>query len=161
MGNRLLIYEVRFYAIAYFSKMGYTVNIPITDSQDYDLIIDREGKLLKVQVKTTKFKIRDGVYQVSLKTYGGNRSGQTIKNFNENGSDLLFVLTDEGTTYLIPKEDIHSNTCINLNTTLADLLAYINYNTYLCNIKLKQYDRYIWRQSIGRFSKRRNSNGRR
>jgi HJR/Mrr/RecB family endonuclease len=50
------------YAIAYFSKMGYTVNIPITDSQDYDLIIDREGKLLKVQVKTTKFKIRDGVY---------------------------------------------------------------------------------------------------
>lgn len=43
------------YAIAYFSKMGYTVNIPITDSQDYDLIIDREGKLLKVQVKTTKF----------------------------------------------------------------------------------------------------------
>lgn len=27
----------------------------------------------------------------------------------------------------------------------ADLLAYINYNTYLCNIKLKQHDRYIWR----------------
>lgn len=113
------------YAIAYFSKMGYTVNIPITDSQDYDLIIDREGKLLRVQVKTTKFKIRDGVYQVSLKTYGGNRSGQTIKNFNENGSDLLFVLTDEGTTYLIPKEDIHSNTCINLNTTLEGYRVYL------------------------------------
>lgn len=29
-------------AIAYFSKMGYTVNIPITGSQDYDLIIDWE-----------------------------------------------------------------------------------------------------------------------
>ena len=109
----------------WFSKMGYTVNIPITDSQDYDLIIDREGKLLKVQVKTTKFKIRDGVYQVSLKTCGGNRSGQTIKNFNENGSDLLFVLTDEGTTYLIPKEDIHSNTCINLNTTLEEYRVYL------------------------------------
>lgn len=27
----------------------------------------------------------------------------------------------------------------------ADLLTYINYNTCLCNIKLKQYDRYIWR----------------
>lgn len=33
----------------------------------------------------------------------------------------------------------------------ADLLAYINYNTYLCNIKLKQYDRYIWRQSVRGF----------
>lgn len=53
------------------------------------LIIDREGKLLRVQVKTTKFKIRDGVYQVSLKTCGGNRSGQTIKNFK--GSTALMV----------------------------------------------------------------------
>ena len=44
------------YAIAYFSKLGYTISIPITDSQDYDLIIDNGIELLKVQVKTTKFK---------------------------------------------------------------------------------------------------------
>lgn len=28
------------YAMAYFSKIGYTVSVPITDSQDYDLIVD-------------------------------------------------------------------------------------------------------------------------
>lgn len=33
-----------------FSKIGYTVSVPITDSQDYDLIVDN-GALLKVQVK--------------------------------------------------------------------------------------------------------------
>ena len=49
------------YAIAYFSKMGYTVSIPITDSQDYDLIIDN-GTLLKVQVKTTRCKDSRGIY---------------------------------------------------------------------------------------------------
>lgn len=35
------------YAMAYFSKIGYTVSVPITDSQDYDLIVDN-GALLKV-----------------------------------------------------------------------------------------------------------------
>lgn len=41
------------YAIAYYSKLGWTISIPVTDSQDYDLIVDTGTKLLKVQVKTT------------------------------------------------------------------------------------------------------------
>ena len=28
------------YAMAYYSKLGWTISIPITDSQDYDLIVD-------------------------------------------------------------------------------------------------------------------------
>lgn len=39
------------YAIAYYSKLGWTISIPVTDSQDYDLIVDTGTKLLKVQVK--------------------------------------------------------------------------------------------------------------
>lgn len=102
------------YAMAYFSKAGYTVCIPITDSQDYDLIIDNGTKLYKVQVKTTKFKYKDRIYAASIKTCGGNRSGQTIKNFNDNSSDLLFILTDEGTMYLIPREYITTDTYVYL-----------------------------------------------
>lgn len=113
------------YAIAYFSKLGYTVNIPITDSQDYDLVIDTGTKLLKVQVKTTKFRSKYGIYQVSLKTCGGNKSCQTIKNFNINNSNLLFILTNSGEMYLIPKENIHSNTCINLNSSMEEYRVYL------------------------------------
>lgn len=101
------------YAIAYFSKMGYTISIPITDSQDYDLIVDN-GTLLKVQVKTTKFKDDSGVYQVALRTCGGNRSGQNFKKFDSNSSDLLFILTDSGDMFLIPKDEIKNLTAINL-----------------------------------------------
>lgn len=36
------------YAIAYYSKLGYTISIPLTDSQDYDLIVDTGTDLLKV-----------------------------------------------------------------------------------------------------------------
>lgn len=31
-------------AIAYFSTNGYTVSIPLNDTQDYDLIVEKENK---------------------------------------------------------------------------------------------------------------------
>ena len=31
-------------AIAYFSTNGYTVSISLNDTQDYDLLIDKDGK---------------------------------------------------------------------------------------------------------------------
>lgn len=107
------------YAIAYFSKLGWTVSIPITDSQDYDLVVDDGGNLLRVQVKTSKFRTPHGIYQVSLKTCGGNRSGQTIKKFDENSSDLLFILLENGDMYLIPREDIKGSTSINLGVSMS------------------------------------------
>ena len=112
------------YAIAYFSKISYTVSIPITDSQDYDLIIDN-GTLLKVQVKTTRCKDSRGIYQVALKTCGGNRSGYTIKKINENSSDLLFVLDNDSNMYLLPKQNIHSNTTLLLGKEMEKYKVYL------------------------------------
>ena len=34
-------------AIGYFTNAGYTVSIPLTDTQDYDLIVDMNGVLKK------------------------------------------------------------------------------------------------------------------
>ena len=39
-------------AIAFFSNLGYTVATPLTDSQNYDLVVDMDEGLKKVQVKT-------------------------------------------------------------------------------------------------------------
>lgn len=102
------------YAIAYYSKLGYTISIPITDSQDYDLIVDTGTNILKVQVKTTSYKTEHGVYSVGLKTCGGNKSGNSIKTFETNSSDLLFVLTNDGDCYSIPRHAITSKSSINL-----------------------------------------------
>lgn len=87
--------------------------IPIADSQDYDLIVDTGTKLLKVQVKTTTQVSEHGIYIVSLRTCGGNKSGHTAKTFDNNQSDLLFVLTDNGDCYSIPRDATSKNT-INL-----------------------------------------------
>lgn len=49
-------------AIAYFSSNGYTVSIPLNDTQDYDLVIESEGVLQTVQIKSTGCKTKYDKY---------------------------------------------------------------------------------------------------
>jgi hypothetical protein len=101
--------------MAYYSKLGYTISIPLTDSQDYDLIVDTGMDLFKVQVKTSNQYSECGIPIVAIKTSGGNRSGQgKIKTFDQNSSDLLFILLNNGDCYSIPTKNITSKTTINL-----------------------------------------------
>lgn len=109
------------YAIAYYSKLGWTVSIPITYSQDYDLLVENtDNNILKVQVKTSRYLTEGGTYQVSLKTCGGNKSGQTIKKMDKNYIDLVFVLVDDGSCYSIPTERIESSGSINLGDKYSE-----------------------------------------
>ncbi len=105
-------------AIDYFSRNNYTVCIPLTDSQEYDLVVDN-GTLFKVLVKTTtrRIKNRPGAYRFGLRTLGGNRSFHTVKKFDKEKVDLLFVLTDEGRKYLIPTISINVKNELILNST--------------------------------------------
>lgn len=89
-------------AIAYFGANGYTVSIPLNDTQDYDLIVDKDDKLLKVQVKFTGTKENER-YRVKLMTNGRNKNYGTVK---DSSVDILFVVTSNKDTYLIPKEVI-------------------------------------------------------
>ena len=45
-------------AIAYFSSNGYTVSIPLNDTQDYDLIIEKDNLFQAVHVKSTGCKTK-------------------------------------------------------------------------------------------------------
>ena len=103
------------YAIAYYSKLGYTISIPLTDSQDYDLIVDTGTDLLKVQIKTSSQYSEYGIPMVALRTSGGNRSGKgKVKTFDQNSSDLLFILLDNGNCYSIPTKNITNKSSISL-----------------------------------------------
>lgn len=100
-------------AIAYFSTNGYTVSIPLNDTQDYDLIIEKNGKLKSVQVKATGCKRKNGTYQVALKSCGGT-AGSMYKTIIDTKVDYLFILNKEKEMYLIPKEEIKNRTTLNL-----------------------------------------------
>lgn len=100
-------------AIGYFTNMGYTVSIPLTDTQDYDLVVDIDNVLRKVQVKGTVFKTKYGIYQVSLKSSGGTK-GKIYKTIRATDVDLTFIACEDGKMYLIPKKNVKNSSTINL-----------------------------------------------
>lgn len=100
-------------AIAYFGSNGYIVSVPLNDTQDYDLIVDRDGVVQKVQVKGTTTKDTDNSYSVNLRSISGTtrKAYKTVKDTNV---DLLFCMCGDGTMYLIPICDVRNTSTINL-----------------------------------------------
>lgn len=57
-------------AIHHYTSNGYRVAIPLTDTQAYDILIEMNGKVKKVQVKTT-FRKCHKRWLVDLRTNDG------------------------------------------------------------------------------------------
>jgi len=111
-------------AIAYFSSNDYTVSIPLNDTQNYDLIIEKDNKLQTVQVKSSGCKNKFGNYQVALKSCGGTK-GKKYKTFINTNVDLLFVFLQDSSIYLIPRNDIKNSSTITLSTKYSKYLKYL------------------------------------
>jgi hypothetical protein len=111
-------------AISWFSIQGHTVSIPLTDSQDYDLVVEIDGKLNRVQIKTTYHK-REGKngFILNLRVNGGNRSGNSTKHFDKSNVEYVFAVTEEGTMYLIPSEVIDAKSMIILNEKYSEFIV--------------------------------------
>ena len=55
--------------MSYYSSLGWNISNPITDSNDYDFLVeDSKGKILKVQAKTTRYLSKAGNFVVHLAT---------------------------------------------------------------------------------------------
>ncbi len=109
-------------AIYEYTKLGYGVLKPLNDSMKYDLVIDRDGLLQKVQVKTTMAISPEGNYVANLKTSGGNRSTQIIKNRQDEDYNILFVLTDNNECYSIPTTNIKARANLTLSNSMKQFL---------------------------------------
>lgn len=99
-------------AIAYFGMNGYTVSIPLNDTQDYDLVIEKDGIFQKVQCKATGST--DGKIDFRLKS---GKTHSTLGNLIETNIDILFCLNQNKTMFVIPFEDILNSSnkaCIHL-----------------------------------------------
>ena len=100
-------------AIAYYSSNGYTVSIPLNDTQDYDLIVDKDNILRKVQVKSSSCKTKYGNYQVALKSCGGTK-GKTYKTVIETNVDEVFILLENLKMYIIPIKEIKNKSTLTI-----------------------------------------------
>ena len=88
-------------AIAYFGANGYTVNVPLNDTQWYDLVVERDGKFKTVQCKATGSTDN----AISLRSCGGT-SGGVYDTVLSHPVDYLFCLDGNMNMYVIPVADM-------------------------------------------------------
>jgi hypothetical protein len=83
-----------------FIESGCGVSIPYGDCYPYDFIVDVEGKLIKVQVKSSSLKDENAI-KFSCRSTHVNCSG--VKNVRYQAKDVDYFATFwEGQCYLIP-----------------------------------------------------------
>ena len=82
-------------AIASFTKLGWDVSVPLTESAAYDLIVDDTESIHRVQVRYTS-----GI-DVDLRRIHSNSTGYVVKKTKFNAYDWLYVLKPSGEEYLI------------------------------------------------------------
>jgi hypothetical protein len=101
-------------AISYFTEQGYVVNLPLNDSQWYDLVIENNGVFQTVQVKYAGEQKENGAYLCSLRTISGTsrKIAYTVK---DTRVELLFCYCPNGDIYLIPTCDFNNRNSITLS----------------------------------------------
>lgn len=102
-------------AMAFFSTKGYTVCLPVSDCQPYDLLVDLNGVISKVQVKTTRHITKHGNhYLINV--------GNSEYPFDNTKVDFVYFLTNENERYLIPAAEVTNKYKLRLNKKFSQYL---------------------------------------
>ena len=99
-------------AINYFTLQGYTVSLPINDTQWYDIVIEKDGKFETVQCKATQTK-ED---KIDFRSTGGTKGKVYDNLLNHSELDYLFCVNKDLNMWLIPVKDITTTNQISLRT---------------------------------------------
>ena len=99
-------------AINYFTVLGYTVSIPINDTQWYDLIVEKDGRFQTVQCKATQTSNDT----IDFRSTGGTKGLEydNVKNHSE--LDWLFCVNKDLNMWLIPSKELPNSNRIVLRT---------------------------------------------
>lgn len=88
-------------AIAYYGTQGYTISLPLNDTQWYDLIIEKDNIFQTVQCKFTA----SANNSISLRSTGGT-NGSVYDTLLKHPIDILFCADKDMNMYSIPVQDL-------------------------------------------------------
>ncbi|MGG6449509.1 group I intron-associated PD-(D/E)XK endonuclease [Pseudobacillus badius] len=98
------------FVIAELTKRGISVSVPMTDNKRYDLVMDYNGKLYKMQVKTILYKQQEEI--LSFKTVSSNTTktkGYYEKEYKSDEIDgFLAYCIELGKVYLAWQHEVPS-----------------------------------------------------
>ena len=102
-------------AIEWLTFQGATVAVPLFNSPDWDLVAEIDGRLARVQVKTSGLRTPKGYWQVRICTRGGNQSWNGVaKYFSPARCDYLFALVADGRRWYIPAQALDGRSSVTL-----------------------------------------------
>lgn len=90
--------------ITAFYEQGYTVSIPYGENCRYDFIADVDGKLLKIQVKTSRVRKENESIVFACRSTNVNTKTTTYHRYTKEQIDY-FATFWNGKCYLVPVEE--------------------------------------------------------
>lgn len=112
------------FATFYYTSLGCIVSKPLTHSPYYDLIVDTDGVLKKVECKSSRHKPNEKSYLVELATKGGNQSwNKVVKKIDAKKVDEIFILDGDGYYYVYDSKDLDGKRTVNVNSTLKTCMG--------------------------------------
>lgn len=106
-------------AMEWLASKGALVWIPLGHSPDVDLMADFDGRLVRIQVKTSTLRVNTPKgserWNVSISTRGGNQSWSgATKQFDPQKVDYLFALVGDGRRWMIPAQAVEAQSQVAL-----------------------------------------------
>jgi bifunctional DNA-binding transcriptional regulator/antitoxin component of YhaV-PrlF toxin-antitoxin module len=94
-------------AMEWLASRGAHIYVPVGHSPDVDLIAEIDGRMLRVEVKTSNHRNDAGRWSVHIATRGGNQSWNgVVKYFRPERCDFLFVHVGDGRRWFIPSAEL-------------------------------------------------------
>jgi PD-(D/E)XK nuclease superfamily protein len=105
-------------AMEWLAGKGAHIYVPVGHSPDIDVIAAIDGRLLRVEVKTSTNQRPPGRWDVMIATRGGNQSWTgLVKHFDRKRCDYLFVHVGDGRRWFIPAGAVDGRTGLSLGGT--------------------------------------------
>lgn len=97
-----------------FQKRGYYCSIPFSGSCRYDLIVDINDKLYKIQCKASSYSEDEGVLKMSATRSTTNTQKTTRYTYSENEVDYFYTSWKEY-GFLIPIDEVSTEKYLRIN----------------------------------------------
>ncbi|HET6570211.1 MAG TPA: group I intron-associated PD-(D/E)XK endonuclease [Solirubrobacterales bacterium] len=85
-------------------RQGYRVLLPFGVNQRYDMVLDNDGRLLKVQCKTGRLK--EGAIRFSAQSVQSNMNGTRTRAYSGEVDLFAVYCPDNDRVYVIPANEV-------------------------------------------------------
>lgn len=123
--------------LAAFVEQGITVSIPYGDCARYDFVADIDGKLYKIQCKTSNLE-PNGTYKFACKSTTGNTLNNNRRKYDETQIDFFATIIEDDCCLIPVQETGGSSKTLRIEPPKNNAIKNISFvNDYLLQKQLK------------------------